>query len=232
MAKRFFKILAIVVFVLSLPVFVIATNFRLLMLDQNVYFNIQVSTGVPASSGFPESTLRAADSSLAAYFTNEQASLDTELKKQGLPNDFFNEREIKHLADVRDLIWKVMAVQQTALGYIVLFLVATFLLSPKRFFSRISSPLMWGAGLTLAVLAVLGILSQVDFSGFWLAVHIVSFSNDLWMLNPATDNLLKMAPEAVWLNGAIMMAEYSAFEALGVGVVGVVLHWHQRRQIG
>lgn len=225
MANRLFRILAAALFAISLLVLIIVTNVRLLILDPDVYLSIQVTNGVLVSSGLPESTLRAADTSLAAYFGRKEASLDAELKRQGLPSDFFNARESDHLADVKDLIWRAIALQQMALGYVALFLVAAFLLGPKRFLSRVRAPLLWGAGLTLALLVVFGVLSQIDFSGLWLLFHFISFTNDLWMLDPSTDNLLKMAPEVVWLNGTIMVGVYSAAEALGIGAVVALLYW-------
>ena len=40
-----------------------------------------------------------------------------------------------------------------------------------------------------------GALAAVDFNWFWTQFHHVFFTNDLWLLNPATSVLIQMVPE-------------------------------------
>ena len=47
----------------------------------------------------------------------------------------------------------------------------------------------------LAVFAAIAIYAAVDFTSFWTSFHHVFFTNDLWLLDPATDNLILMVPE-------------------------------------
>ena len=35
-----------------------------------------------------------------------------------------------------------------------------------------------------------------DFTGFWTTFHQLFFTNDLWLLNPATDRMINLFPEA------------------------------------
>src|SRR5699024_3895128 len=51
----------------------------------------------------------------------------------------------------------------------------------------------------LSIFSVLGILilyALIDFNGFWIHFHKLLFSNDLWLLNPATDRMINMFPES------------------------------------
>lgn len=37
---------------------------------------------------------------------------------------------------------------------------------------------------------------MADFNGFWTTFHQLFFTNDLWLLNPATDLMINLFPEA------------------------------------
>ena len=45
-------------------------------------------------------------------------------------------------------------------------------------------------------LILLGIWILADFTGFWTTFHQLFFTNDLWLLNPATDLMINLFPEA------------------------------------
>lgn len=225
MTNAFFRSLATAIFVVSLPVLIFTSTAKTLFLDAGYYDRIQAAAGVLETSGLPTPTLQAANRSLTAYFASRETTLEAELKRQGLPVDFFGQRESDHLVDVKNMVWGAIVAQQGTLGYVLLFLIANVLLSPKRFLQNIRRPLLWGSALTLAILVILGVLSQIDFSGAWLLFHVVSFSNDLWALNPNTDVLVKMVPEPFWFRAILTGAGYCAIEALGVGIVGALLHW-------
>lgn len=228
MTNSIYRTLATFLFVLSLPVLIVTTNVKNLFLDPGFYYSNQVANGVSQTSGLPADTLQAADRSLTGYFASREATLDSQLKKQGLPTDFFQKRESDHLVDVKNLVWLVMGLQQTALGYVLLFLVANLLFWPRRFLQKVKGPLLWASGLTMAAVVVTSVASQVDFDQAFLLLHLVSFRNDFWMLDPSTDNLLKMLPQAFWVYSAIVLIAYCAIEALGLGIVGGILwYWHR-----
>ena len=49
---------------------------------------------------------------------------------------------------------------------------------------------------TDSLVCLLGIWILADFNGFWTTFHQVFFSNDLWLLNPYTDLMINLFPEA------------------------------------
>ena len=85
---------------------------------------------------------------------------------------------------------------------------------------------MWGLGIGLLIPILCGVLAVVDFNWFWTQFHHVFFTNDLWLLNPATSVLIQMVPEAffsaivtkilIWF--AVVMIIWFALAGLGLSV--------------
>ncbi len=82
--------------------------------------------------------------------------------------------------------------------------------------------LVAGGVLTLGIIGVLGALAATDFSDLFLEFHLLSFSNDLWLLDPRTDNLIRLFPQEFFLDAAMRVVVFTVVEALALAVVGLV----------
>ncbi|MBI2953744.1 MAG: TIGR01906 family membrane protein [Chloroflexi bacterium] len=221
--SRFFLAFARVLFVIAIPLAIISLNVRVLAFDPSFYEKGQLKFGAMQTIGLGPEQIRASSAALANYFRSTQDDLASELQRQGLSGSFFSERETIHLTDVREIIMRIVAVQQMALGYAVLYLATGLLYGRARFIRPLAKSLLWGVGLTIAVLVVFGTLSVTDFSSLFLTFHLVSFSNDLWLLDPRTDYLIRMFPSQFFFEASLTLAAYSAMQAAGTAVVGVGL---------
>ena len=67
---------------------------------------------------------------------------------------------------------------------------------------------------------VLGIVIAVDFDGFFLQFHQLSFANDLWLLDPAHDYLIMMFPQGFWFDAALYIAVGALAGAVITGLTG------------
>jgi len=66
----------------------------------------------------------------------------------------------------------------------------------------------------------------LGFDSAWTQFHQLAFSNDFWQLNPRTDHLIQMFPEAFWqeVTTLIVMAILlEAFLIVGASVVYLLL---------
>ena len=66
--------------------------------------------------------------------------------------------------------------------------------------------ILWGAEATVALVAVVGLISLVAFDQLFLLFHQVSFANDFWQLDPRRDFLVMMFPEGFWLDATFFVA--------------------------
>jgi integral membrane protein (TIGR01906 family) len=77
------------------------------------------------------------------------------------------------------------------------------------------------------VLAVAG-----GFEPLWDRFHEVVFTNDLWRLNPATDRLIQMFPEAFWAEATFIVGALTVAEALAIVIAAVACLLFSRDRSG
>lgn len=131
----------------------------------------------------------------------------------------FNPRETAHLADVKDLFQNLYLVQQGLLVYVLVFMVTVFVWAREGAMRRLATALLSAAGLTLALVLVAGLAALIGFDDVWLRFHFLAFANDLWRLDPASDHLIQMFPRDFWYSASLIIAGFTALEALVLGAI-------------
>jgi integral membrane protein (TIGR01906 family) len=71
--------------------------------------------------------------------------------------------------------------------------------------NRILRGLEIGSIITAAFTMILIAWAFIDFDGLFLLFHYVSFSNNLWILDPSKDYLIMMFPEGFFNDVALFM---------------------------
>lgn len=136
---------------------------------------------------------------MMSYLRGNRADLVVETKVDGEEREFFNDREKAHMVDVRNLfiggLWlRRGAILILAISFLVLIKTKADWkqLLPKSFLITIGS----FVGITLAA----GVLFMTDFHRYFMIFHEIFFTNDLWLLDPDTDLLIRMLPEGFFLD--------------------------------
>lgn len=142
---------------------------------------------------------------MMAYLRGNREDLHISTIVAGVPREFFNEREIAHMEDVRNLFLAAISLRRFCLGIAAgCVLLLTVL---KTQLSRIlARSFCIGAGLFLLICGGLSALIATDFTKYFTIFHEIFFSNDLWILNPATDLLINIVPEPFFVDTAAYIA--------------------------
>lgn len=210
---------AAALFVVAVPITLVLTVIRLLVFDPAYYQRGYLQHGVTRTTGMTQAQLTAATAQIQAYFRGGPPVLLVVEKERGQA-PLFNDREQQHLADVRDLLGLALWVQVGSLGYL---LGATVYLLAFRRSDGARMLAQWlsaGAGLTLALFAGLGSLALTDFSSFWTQLHKLSFRNDLWMLDPRTDYMIRLYPIPFWSDAVVDVILRSGSMAVALLILG------------
>ena len=161
---------------------------------------------------------------MMAYLKGDREKLsDIKATIGGIPDTpFFNEREVLHMEDVRGLF-----IGAVYLRYILVFISIICIIFAKISRGRIShffsNVLIYGTLITLAFTGILVFLIAGDFEKYFIIFHHIFFNNDLWMLDPATDNLINIVPQGFFMDmSKRIVIIFSAFILLMIGS-GVVL---------
>lgn len=162
--------------------------------------DLQVSTKITEYIGLTDAEQDAFAKDIAAFMAGET---------DALPADILNEKEQQHMLDVRGLVRSAADMSRTYLTIAVALAVATAWTAAKLK-SRIKPRLIGGlAAVSVIMVIVQNIVSQVAAGGFgelFVQMHEALFQNDLWLMDPATDILIRMMPQPLFeqalLNGA------------------------------
>ncbi len=141
--------------------------------------------------------------------------------RQELTADYFNEKERLHLADVRGLIDSAGELYYFLI--ILFFILLYFQLGMKgRRADSMKRIFMYTGIAILAFTAASFVLSRY-FEFFFIKFHQLFFSNNLWLLNPATDKLIVLFPEQFFIDFVSAMYFQALIMALVLLVFSLIL---------
>jgi len=203
----------IILFIICIPLLLITTNLRFAVNDIRLYEYGFNKYNVSETTGLDKGNLTEIAHELITYFNSDKEFVDISV---------YNQRDIRHLKDVKGLIQLAYRLQFVSLAYIVVYIGFNFLILRGAFWRQLARRIIWGSGATIVILAVLGIIALVDFDQFFLLFHLVSFRNDLWQLYPG-DKLLAMFPEGFFNDAALFVGGAIILEAIIIGVAAWAL---------
>jgi integral membrane protein (TIGR01906 family) len=201
--------------IICLPVALVLTNVRLIM--SSIYLNYEYNKpGFPPDAyGFTQADrLRYAPIALAYLFNAEGIEfLGEQTFPDGTPQ--YNERELRHMADVKVVTRGAMAVWAVT-GLVVL---AAALVLGWRPETRpaLRAGLAGGAGLAVGILLALVLYILINFNTFFVQFHQVFFEGDTWMFQ-WSDTLIRLFPLQFWSDGFTIIGVATLVEGLVIGL--------------
>jgi integral membrane protein (TIGR01906 family) len=221
------KIIPQILFVICIPVLLVTASVSAVMNCRPFYefgfnkYDISQTTGIA-----PAELKKAADG-LIRYFNSGEEFINVTVIKDGAPFVLFNEKEALHLKDVKVLFQLVYKLLIGTGIYAIIY--ASLTLARRQERRRLAKGLLFGGGLTLVLMAAMGIMIAADFEQFFLQFHLLSFANDLWLLNPNTDYLVMLFPEGFWFYATLFIVIGTAAGALLLGGLG---WWRLKKERG
>jgi len=169
-------------------------------------------------TGINSSELSRSARALIVYWNSGEEYINVIVEKEGQSFVLFNEREVVHLKDVKALVrLDYLALAITGL-YVTTYAAIAFWYRRPVYRRDIAVAGVSGGIFSLGILAVIGIMALADFDGFWTQFHLISFANDLWLLDPSRDYLIMMFPESFWFASVLIVAGLTAFLALVISI--------------
>ena len=219
------KIAAIWLFILCLPVLLLTASVSGAVNSLWLYKYGFDKYEVSQTTGLAQSELDKAATGLIDYFNSTDENISITITKNGESFALFNEREVAHLRDVKGLFWLVywvlLGVVIYALGYVGF---SIFLWKDRR---RLAWGLVGGSCLTLALMLALGLGTLLNFDRLFWQFHLISFTNELWLLDPTRDYLIMLFPQGFWYDASLFCALTAAVGAIILGGVG---GWYVKRR--
>jgi len=187
---------------------------------------------VSQTTGLAEPELEKAASGLISYFNSDEEYITLTVIKGDKPFELFSQREVAHLKDVKGLIWLDYWVLLGTLIYVLAYAGVSLFWQRRKYWRRLVWGVIGGSGLTLIVMLALGLGTLFNFEQLFLQFHLLSFTNELWKLDPTRDYLIMLFPQGFWYDAAIFCGVVTTGLAIILGgATGSVYYFNKMRTV-
>ena len=208
------QILSSLFYIILLPIFFISVNVIYITNSNWLYSYGWNRNQIENSTGLSIDQLNSGSDQIKSYFNNDEEYLNLIIIEDGIKYSLYNEKEILHMKDVKHLI----KLTQNTIIFSGLFILAYYLVtiftakSLRKSIEQIRRSSKISAYSTVGFLAFVGLLASINFTCLFRQFHFISFSNDLWQLNPNTDYLIAMFPQRFFLETTIFIGVLTIIE--------------------
>lgn len=166
-------------------------------LNRDVYDAAYTHLGTAEKLGMSQTDQMAATDALLEYCKGNRDDIQCEVTVDGEVREAFDARETAHMVDVKNLAQGARTLRNILILPFAGLLVFAFFTRQKR---RVCKFTLWGLGISVGFVGLLGLLIASDFSWFWTTFHHVFFTNDLWLLDPSVSLMINMFPLQFFLS--------------------------------
>ncbi|MGL4606511.1 MAG: TIGR01906 family membrane protein [Eubacteriaceae bacterium] len=180
------------------PLIILVTAIEVASFDK-VFFMKQIeSNHVVENTKINEEDIETVIDEIYAFLRGNKEDFDIQARLLNSSErvSIFNEQEIVHMEDVRNLLDIALLFRNIA-GLISL---GIFIYLFKKERMILLRSFFWGSLIFLGILGIIGGYFLLDFNGAFTLFHQIAFSNNLWIMNPDTDLLIWIVPEPFFLS--------------------------------
>ena len=203
-------------FVCCVPIFILTSNIHCGVSMSKLYQYGFNKYQIDQVTGIDELELKMVARHLADYFNARIDSAQITVVKESEDFNLFNEREIVHLQDIRGLIKLDRWIQWGSLA-IMIICSLVLLLRFRSTWRILGKGLYQGSLATLGFMIILALWAVFGFEQLFLLFHLISFSNQFWILDPARDYLIMLFPEGFFYDVALFGFAAVMLQALVLG---------------
>ena len=127
----------------------------------------------------------------------------------------FNQKEQQHMADVQDLFRLCRFIAWLGWGFVLFGGLAARRKIAWRTFRRTLLAI-------LGMVAAIILLACIDFDSLFILFHKIAFTNDLWLLNPQTDLLIRLMPIEFFISYAAIIGGLWLLGMIGLLILSTI----------
>ncbi|MBQ3079362.1 MAG: TIGR01906 family membrane protein [Clostridia bacterium] len=183
-------------------------------LNDEIYDAVQRRIGVnEITTGLDEQQRMTMNRQIAMYLAGRTNEIDN-----------LSERAKIHMQDVKGLLSSARIALYASAGAMIVF----GIIGMKRAKAHMKRAFFVCTGAYVLIAGLIAAASAVDFSGIFTLFHEMLFTNDLWLLNPNEDALIRILPEKFFIVMAVIIALAALAHCLFTGA----LIWGVNRLMG
>lgn len=202
---KFLRTFSSIAIIILIPIFLLMTSIRILINPDYPLVEYRMP-GFPADPfGFtPVERLNYAQVSVEYLLNGEPVSFLGDLKMaDGSP--LYNERELSHMLDVKNLVQGMLRAWWFILAALLLL---AFLAWRIRWLDGFFHQVAWGGWATLALVGLMVLSTFLDFSALFTGFHRIFFTGDTWLFY-TSDSLIRLFPERFWSDAFLYIGTFT-----------------------
>lgn len=164
------------------------------------------------------------------YLHGKRTDLIVNTTVDGKKREFFNDREKQHMEDVRNIFWG--GIKSRNIASIIVIVGVIILMYSKAKWKILLAK--WYMGITSIMILVgvgTGYIFSKDFSKYFVKFHEVFFDNDLWLLDPDTDLMIRMLPEGFFVDFSVRIGIFVTIALVVSFMASFFVYRSQRNKI-
>jgi integral membrane protein (TIGR01906 family) len=212
--------LAMVILAASIPILIVSGTVNVYARSAGLYNYGFARYRISQATGISNAQLDEVAQRMADFLDGKQQSLQVTVRVNGTDRLLYNEKELAHMDDVRGIITTFKALQTVA---ILSLLAAGAFVFAALGVRKLLRGILAGTIATVSLVGLLAAWALVDFYSLFYLFHLVSFSNELWLLDPTRDYLIMMFTESFFYDAAMMVTATIMAEAILIGLATLVI---------
>lgn len=213
-------IIFIILVSITLPIVFLLTDLEIIAFDQNFYEKKYEEYKIPEVTGIEMKNLMSITGEMLDYLKGKREDLIMFTEVNDTTEQVFEEREILHMVDVKDLFSKGYIIRNIMIVILIVSLGWLTIYQRKSISKALIISSLW----PIVLMGILGVLMYIDFHKYFTYFHHIFFTNDLWLLDPNTDILIQMLPLEFFNSIAYKILLYFSIELLLILIVGILLN--------
>ena len=202
LGKKWMAVFSVILGILF-PFIVFVTAIEGAVLNKEFFMQQMEANDVIENTGIYPDDMEPVVVEILSFLKGDRADFDIQARltsksanQEAVCVSIFNEKEITHMDDVRNLFLLFLSLRDITLAVALILLVT--LLANKS--SVILKSLFWGAAVYLGLFVIIGGCFYFNFTAVFNLFHQLFFSNDLWIMDPDTDLIISIVPEPFFIS--------------------------------
>ena len=204
MIKKIFPFLKYISYFLWVPL-ILTISFEIITFSDWIYEFNWDRNNISYRSNLTNNELDQVSDQIKDYFKNDDEKITINIERNKSIN-LFNQREIDHMVDVKNLIKFTLLFERISLVIIFFTLIISSYINGLKEIQRVLIQIIYKSFIIWSGIILLIISGMViNFNYTFTLFHKIFFRNDLWILDPRNDYLLIMFPERFFLEICIII---------------------------
>ncbi|MFU0781796.1 MAG: TIGR01906 family membrane protein [Thermoanaerobacterium thermosaccharolyticum] len=213
--------------VIFLFIIVLLSNLQYLAFNKDFYSYEFAKYGIEDATGMDSLQLKKVSTRIQDYLSGKVDSLQLNAVIDGQNKKVFNEKELEHMKDVRELFQNGFLIRNVM---IFLYILTVLFLYLKK--EDIFKYTYRGMLFVVLFLIVAAAVVSLDFNRWFIYFHLLFFNNNLWELDVTRDRLIQMLPEGFFSDISYLTIRNSVIVYIIIGFISYLLKGKDHDKIG